>query len=127
MLLLPETKKTIACWIIALALPLIVIPPVYLCTDFYLSNCCVIIGVIYLGVLGLLFVARQGFFDLFGYQCANWISSFRKGAPKKYKDIYTYKEIKKEKRRTTQFIWLPFLLVGAVLIILSIILAYYLI
>lgn len=127
MLLLPETKKTIICWIVSCALPLIIIPPIYLCTDFYLSNCCVIIGVIYLGVLGLWFVARQGFFDLFAYQFSNWFSSFRKGSPKKYKDVYTYKEIQKEKRRTHQFIWLPFLIVGSILVILAIIFAYYLI
>lgn len=125
MLLLNRTKKTIACWILALVPPIIVVPTVYCCTNFGMSNTCLIPGALYIGILVMAFVVREGFFDIFGYQFSNWWNSWRKGAPKKYKDAYTYKTIKEEKRRNSDFIWLPFAVVGTILIALAIIFIFY--
>lgn len=125
MFLLNKAKKTILCWVLAILPPLIFVPTVHLTTNFGLSNTCLVPGALYLGGLILVFVARQGFFDIFAYQFVNLASSFRKGAPKKYEDAYAYKVAKEEKRRNGDFIWLPFALVGLLFLVLAIIFIFY--
>lgn len=127
MLLSPDFVKKLLCWIAAILIPVVVILPVYFCTGRYASDCCAVIGVIYLAGLGLMFVGRQGTFDIFGYQFSNLIYSFKKNSPKKYRDVMHYKEVKQEYRMTHKLIWLPFLAVGVVLIVLAVIFSIYLI
>ena len=67
MLLLPKYKKRIIAWAIAIVIPIVVILPVYFCTDFGLSNTLLIPGLVYLAGCALLFIGRSGTFDLFAY------------------------------------------------------------
>ncbi len=115
--------KVIVSWIIALVIPAIIIPLVAVYTEFGLSNIFAIIGVLYLGIIGLWEVSRLGAFDIFSYQFTNLFYSFLKHSPKKYSDYMEYKSYASEKRSLSFFPWLPFTIVGVILVIVSIILA----
>ncbi|MFA6829941.1 MAG: DUF3899 domain-containing protein [Bacilli bacterium] len=125
MLLLPDTKKEIINWIIACLIIPIVVLPVYFCSDFMLSNIFIIIGSLYIAYVALSLVTREGFFDLFSFQLSNLISSFRPGNHVRYPDAYEYKKMKEEKRKQGRFVWIPWVSVGVLMIILSIIFAIY--
>lgn len=125
MFLLNKAKKVVLCWVVAVLPPLVFVPTVHLTTSFGLSNTCLVPAALYLGLLALVFVARQGFFDIFAYQFVNWSSSLRKGSPKKYEDAYAYKVAKDEKRKNGDFIWLPFFSVGLLFLILAIVFIYF--
>ena len=65
-------------------------------------------------LLGLLFlVSYLGAFDIFGYS----FSMLR--SVRRYKDLYTYSEAKKEKRAHGGWTFMPFLLVGFVFLIIG--------
>jgi hypothetical protein len=125
MLLTPRQKKTIIAWILAVCLPLPVILPLYFCSDFGLSNACLVPGVVYLGLLGMAVVIRGGVFDVFNYQFMNFIYSWRKGSPHRYEDAYGYQTMMKERRRQDKLIWLPWTVVGTILLTLAIVFAFY--
>ncbi len=123
MLLLPNTKKQLINWAIAIAVPSIVIPLVACLSDYGLSNTFLIVGVIYLAYVALWAVGRAGTFDTFAYQFVNWTYSWRKGAPKKYEDAYDYQEKKKLKRSSSKPAWLPYIVVGTALVVAAIIIS----
>lgn len=118
-------KKFIISTLIAIILAVSFILPMSLCTNFGLSNCFVIVAVFYLGGTGLYLVTRAGTFDVFRYQFINWLSSFRKGSKKRYEDAYTYKEHLSEVREDNRKLWIPFVVIGIISLILSIIFAFY--
>ena len=124
MLLLPKYKKRIIAWAIAIVIPIVVILPVYFCTDFGLSNTLLIPGLVYLAGCALLFIGRSGTFDLFAYQFSNLLSSWRRGVTKKYEDLIQYKEVKEERRKLNKPSYLPFLAIGLILVVLAIIFAF---
>ncbi|MFA6861434.1 MAG: DUF3899 domain-containing protein [Bacilli bacterium] len=124
MLLLKRTKQNIICWAIAIVVPIVVILPLYFCSNFGLSNSCLIPGVCFVGYVLLSFVTRSGTFDVFRYQFINLMYSFKPHSPHKYKDCYEYQETMKEKRSENSVIWIPWVVVGVILIILAIIFAY---
>ena len=124
MLLLPKSKKTILSWAIAVVLPAIVILPVACCTTFGLSNSFLIPGVVYVAGVVLVWVTRCGVFDTFAFQFSNFLYSWLRHSPKKYDNLPQYKEIKGEKRRLNPAPYLPFAIIGALLVILAIIFAF---
>lgn len=124
MLLLPKYKKRIIAWAIAIVIPIVVILPVYFCTDFGLSNTLLIPGLVYLAGCALLFIGRSGTFDLFAYQFSNLLSSWRREVTKKYEDLIQYKEVKEERRKLNKPSYLPFLAIGLILVVLAIIFAF---
>ncbi len=68
-------------------------------------------------LLGLLFMAAYfGAFDTFGYSFSMW------RATRRYKDLYAYSEAKKEKRQKGGWTFMPFLVVGAVFLLLGLLL-----
>lgn len=125
MLITHDMKKSIACWIIAVLAVLIYSLPMYFLTDWNLSNIFAIPGVLYLGYVGLRAVTRCGIFDVFAYQFANWLSSWKRGIPKKYEDAYQYKVEISEKRHDNKMVWLPWVVVGSLCLTLCIIFAFF--
>ncbi len=120
-----ETKKKIICWAIAIAIPLIVIIPLRFFSNFGLSNSCLIPGVLYLGFVSLYYVVRWGTFDLFRFQLSNWASTLKYHGKKKYRDYEDYQNIMQDKRKQKHFIWLPWTSLGILLVVLSIVFAFY--
>ena len=125
MLITPETKKNIICWFVAVIAATAFILPMYYFTTWSLSNILLIPGALYLGYLALRWIARFGTFDVFAYQIRNWVSTFRQGTPKKYEDAYEYKQVMKEKRQDNKMTFIPWLIVGGVLMTLAIILSFF--
>ena len=121
MLLLPNTKKQIINWVVAITIPSIVIPLVACLSDYGLSNSFLIVGAAYIAYVVLWALGRAGMFDLFAYQFTNWSYSFRKNSPKKYEDLTEYREVKTVKRRSSKPAWLPYIIIGSALIITAII------
>lgn len=115
--LTPRTIKTIISWIVATIAPIAFIVPMYYFTNFGLSNCFLIPTILYLGYVALLFICRWGTFDLFRYQFINWISFAKKDGQKKYKDAYEYKQHLEEVRSNNKPIFLPWLVIGALLLV----------
>lgn len=125
MVLLPEAKKNLICWIIAASIIPVVSVPVYFFSGFGLSNVLLIIGACYLGYVLLSYIVRQGVFDVFTYQAANLFSSFRPDSRLRYRDLYQYRKDKEEKRAETPMVWIPWTVVGSVLMILSLVFAFF--
>lgn len=109
---------------IAIIVPIAIVLPIYFLTDMILSNIFAIVAVLYLGGCGLYGITTAGTFDIFRYQFSNWISSFKKGSPLRYKDAYTYQERLNEVREGRKNYWLPFLIIGVIFAILSLIFAF---
>jgi|GEM_PF-2548083 len=86
MLISKRTKASIACWIISVIVALAVIIPLRFFSSFGLSNSCLVVGLVYLGVIFFIYINRWGMFDTFRFQFINFCYSFRKGSPHKYKD-----------------------------------------
>ena len=125
MLLTKRVKILIIISVLATVLPLAFILPMYFCTKFGLSNCFIVVACIYLGFTGLYLVTRAGTFDVFRYQFINWTYSFRKGSKLRYKDAYSYQEHLSEHREESRKYWIPFVVVGTICLILSIVFAFY--
>jgi len=67
--------------------------------------------VLFLGLIGM--VAYWGAFDVFGYS----FSTFRKQSP--YKDMYDYTQRKKEVRSREKLKFIPYIVTGAVFLIIG--------
>jgi hypothetical protein len=109
---------------VAIIVPLIIFLPMYFLTDWVLSNIFALIATLYLGGSGLYAITRGGTFDVFRYQFINWMSSFKKNSPRPYKDAYSYQEKLNEVREGRKNFWLPFVIIGTIFAILSIIFAF---
>jgi hypothetical protein len=125
MLISKRTKASIACWIISVVVALAVIIPLRLFSSFGLSNSCLVVGLVYLGLIFFIYVNRWGMFDTFRFQFINFCYSFRKGAPHKYKDAYSYQESMASKREESHPIWIPWVVIGGLCLILAIVFAFY--
>lgn len=125
MLVTPYAKKNGICFIAAIIAALLFILPMYFFTKWNLSNIMLLPAALYLGYIGLRLVARLGMFDIFSYQIVNWVYSWRKGMPKKYEDAYEYKSHMKEKREENKLVWIPWVSLGSICLILSIIFSFY--
>jgi hypothetical protein len=116
--------KSLITWSSLVLLSLAVVLPLTFTKAVTLSNSCLIPGITYLGIACFSFIHRKGIFDIFEYQFTNWGNSFRKGSPKKYDTASDYHLAMDERRSEHMFPYLPFLAVGAVYVILSILFAY---
>lgn len=125
MLLTDDLKKNIVSWLIASLLVVAFILPMYFLTKWSWSNIMLVPAALYLGYIGLRWVARSGMFDLFSYQFVNLFSSFRKGSPKKYADAYEYKTHMKENRESKPMVVLPWLIIGLICLILCVIFSFF--
>ena len=122
------TKRFITILILSLvaaALPLAFVLPMYFYTEVVLANLLTIVGVVYLAFTGLYLVTRAGTFDVFRYQFINWMSSFKKGSPLPYKDAYSYQMHLEVKRDGSRSYWIPFVVVGAIYLILGIVFSFF--
>ena len=71
-------------------------------------------------LIGLLVLVSQfGAFDIFGYA----FSSLR-GQKRKYHDLYEYSENKNVERKKTVYYFVPYIVVGIIVLIIGIILTY---
>lgn len=67
-------------------------------------------------------ILNQGTFDALGYTFANLISSWGKGAKRKYKDLIDYKDRKASRRKSNKFNFLVYYLASLIFLIVTIIL-----
>lgn len=123
MLIDRDLIKKIVTWSVLLILIAVIVPLLYFLAKWNLSDCFLIPTVLYLAAAGLMFVVRMGTFDLFSFQFANWYNSWKKGIAKKYDDYPQYRQIKQEKRKNNSFYYLPYLVVGGICLILTIVFA----
>ena len=83
-----------------------------LCDGFFVTGVCI-------ACVGLILVASNGgAFDMLGYGVIMFFDLFRRNLKdRKYKDFYSYKKSKEEKKRSTLYL----LIVGICFIIISVI------
>lgn len=72
------------------------------------------------GMAGLVWVHSQGAFDTFAYGFKQVFSSFFSKNPNKYNDMYSYKQIKAEKREHSPNIYFA-MLFAAIIFVLAIV------
>ena len=120
----PDTLKRVIIWIILSLLAPLSITLCYFLGHRGLSDCFLIPGVVYLAIALFAFIIRKGTFDVFFYQFGNLIDSFRKGSPKRYENAGDYKFARQRQRQASTFCYLPFLILGSVFLICSIIFAF---
>jgi hypothetical protein len=124
MLLLPETKKKIIVWSVASLILPIVILPLHFFSPMTLSNIFLMLGIIYLGVAGLVFVYRAGTFDLFNFQFVNWLNSWRRNAPAGRDRTANDSHLRKmDWRKHHHFPYWAFVIEGSLLLVASLVLA----
>lgn len=75
-----------------------------------------------IGLGALLWVSFSGGFDIFGYSCCTLRTSFSKNVEKDYENFMDYVEVKKEKRKKKDKIYLDMFIVGGLFLIITIIL-----
>lgn len=125
MFLKKDLKKNILISIILVSISSAYIVLMYFLTDWNLSNIFVLPAVLCLSYIALRWVARFGTFDVFSYQIVNWVSSWKKGSPKKYEDAFEYKNHMKEQREDHKMIWMPFFAMGMILLILCVVFSFF--
>lgn len=67
-------------------------------------------------------ILNQGTFDALGYSVTNMISSWGKGAKRKYKDLIDYKDRKAQSRKTNKFNFIAYYIASFIFLITAIIL-----
>ena len=67
-------------------------------------------------------ILNQGTFDALGYSVTNMISSWGKGAKRKYKDLIDYKERKAQSRKTNKFNFIAYYIASFIFLIAALIL-----
>ena len=67
-------------------------------------------------------ILNQGTFDALGYSVTNMISSWGKGAKRKYKDLIDYKDRKAQSRKTNKFNFITYYIASFIFLITAIIL-----
>ncbi len=73
------------------------------------------------GIAGLIVIGHSGIFDVVSFGFANMFSYLGPTKEKKYSDVYTYKQIKETRRNANRFIFIPYLLIGIISLVVSII------
>lgn len=67
-------------------------------------------------------ILNQGTFDALGYSVTNMISSWGKGAKRKYKDLIDYKDRKAPSRKSNKFNFIAYYIASFIFLITAIIL-----
>ncbi|MCR5490756.1 MAG: DUF3899 domain-containing protein [Bacilli bacterium] len=86
------------------------------------SDACFITGAIELAAVAYLLIRRLGAFDIFEYSFYRLGESFKPGRDKRYETAYDFAKNRKEKRQFKKPFFWPFLIVGATLLIVALIL-----
>jgi hypothetical protein len=87
------------------------------------SNALFIPGAVVLGTIGLMFVGRNGTFDIVSYSFVRLRDSFRREKVKSFEDAYAYSEYKNTQRVKRGFYTLPFLVIGGLMLIVALLFA----
>lgn len=90
---------------------------------YFMYNASFILTAVYLATAGLMWVAHLGFFDTFAYGFISMGNIFFRPmkVEKKYDDLIDYKGQKYEKRKSQGFFYLPFLMLGLLAVIATMI------
>lgn len=67
-------------------------------------------------------ILNQGTFDALGYSTMNLFYSWKKGSPRKYKDLIDYRDSKAYKREVTKFNFITYYVASLIFLITAIIL-----
>ena len=88
-----------------------------------MSDASFILTAIYLATAGLMWVAHLGFFDTFAYGFISMGNIFFRPlkVEKKYQDLIDYKGQKYQKRKNQGFFYLPFVMLGLLAVIATIV------
>lgn len=84
-----------------------------------LSNSFLPAGVVNLAVAGLILIGRTGLFDTVAFGFIVFGESFKKEVVRRYDSAYTYKRIRDEKRRANPPYLLPYWVLGAAALAIS--------
>lgn len=89
---------------------------------YYFMNAAFISAAVLIAAALLYLVSLQGLFDVFVVGFSNLREVFKKNGTKRYDGLFEYQEIKKEKRKSNAFSWIPILFSGVIYLIISLIL-----
>lgn len=86
-----------------------------------LSNSFFIPGVCLVGMSLMVLIVRRGTFDLMNYGIMSFFNSFRSQEQydRRFVDFNSYRESKEQKRKYTSFNLLPYLILGAILLVIA--------
>jgi hypothetical protein len=126
-----DLRRAIWAWAISFALALASFLLIYLLRGYNgvgfgyiaLSDALVFPGICLLAFVVMIFVNRTGVFDILGYSFFRLFESFKQGNPKSYKDVMDYSDHKKEKRLLNKPYYLPYLVIGGLMLITGLIFA----
>ena len=85
------------------------------CDAFFISS------IITLCCSGFAFVHRSGTFDVLHYGMSRLLAQWTHKDEKKYANAGDYHEVMKEKRQSNPFPYLPYLILGSVLLVIAIV------
>lgn len=131
----PRKKQILIHWLIAGGIFLVLFLICYLAMglprnglwyyDYNLySDSFLIPGVILVGFSLLLWIGRQGVFDVLRYGFYRLFESYRKGMEKRYDSAYEYKQAKTEQRKKHVPFYLSYFVIGGVSLLLAILFAF---
>ncbi len=89
---------------------------------FYYLDAFSIAGAVTFLIGCLSLVTFLGGFDTFGYG----FSSMRRGANRKYEDLYDYQTKKRELRKTKKWTFVPYMVVGIIFLLVALIISFFL-
>lgn len=122
-------KRIIITWIVAVSIALAMGLPIYFTSPNLdlsqldltaLSNASFFPASLLLGYVALNFVSRAGTFDTLAYSFTAIGARFRPRELRRYEDAYDYRTQAQERRRKKGSYYLPFLVVGALLLVVAI-------
>lgn len=85
------------------------------------SDGCFVSAAVLLSSAALVGITRLGTFDILAYSFYRLFESFRAGDVKKYDTYYDYRNAKAESRHHSRPSYLPFLIIGAIALVLALI------
>lgn len=119
-------KRMIAGWVIAALSAIATFCLVFFLRKIYtITGACdafFFAGVIDIAILLFMIIERSGAFDVFNFQFYRFFESFRPDGLKKWDTAYDYKEERAGKRKRTKLFYLPYLVIGGVFLLVSIVL-----
>lgn len=116
-----KAKKYLSLFAVSVAITLIILALTGFDVLVNYSNALFITGAIFIAGAIMSVVTYHGGFDTFGYSGHALVYSFRPEKGKKYNDMYEYVQVKKEKRRGNKYNFVPWLIIGAVYVVSSLI------
>ncbi len=81
-----------------------------------------IVGFALLCIGSFQIIGNQGTFDVINYGFANMFFVLKKPYEKRYEDLASYKELKKDRRKKDRFLFIPYYIYAGIYLIIAIIL-----